>query len=227
VGKITSDWKPSDEMDKNLAFGLIKDLSKFGHVMEDLASFIDVSRSTNGAGEKFPRERWQALANLFYHPWFRRLWTYQEVVVSSRATVLGLFGSIGWHELGMAAETIHIYSDKDIELVLEVSHSQSIQELPSWVTYCEGAMIMPRFLAERLYDTQKKRLSTMSIVDICKQLDAICVLILEIEFLQFMAFQMMPPASAFPQILRKQYHKCTLNVRGRSSRPRAHCHFCV
>ena len=166
LGKSIADWKPSDEMDVNLAFGLIKDLSRFGHVIEDLSSFIDVSRSTNGAEEKFPRKRWQALANLFYHPWFQRLWTYQEVVVSSRATVLGLFRSIGWHELGIAAETIHRYSDKDIEWVLEVSYSHSIQELPSWITYCEGAMVMPRFLAERLYDTQKKKLSTMSIVDI-------------------------------------------------------------
>jgi hypothetical protein len=166
LGKSKSDWKPSDDMDEDLAFELIKQLSRFGQVIEDLNSFIDVSRSTNEAEEEFQRKRWQALANLFYHPWFQRLWTYQEVVVSSRATVLGLFRSIKWREFGIAAETIQRHADKDIEWALEISRYPSIQGLSSWVTYCEGAMVMPRLLAGRLYDTQKKRLSTMSIVDI-------------------------------------------------------------
>jgi hypothetical protein len=179
LGKSKADWKTGDEMDEDLAFGLIKDLSRFGQVIEDINPFIDVSRGTNEADEEFPRKRWQALAKLFYHPWFQRLWTYQEVVVSSKATILGLFWCVKWREFGIAAETIHRYADKDIEWVLEVSRYPSIWGLSFWVPHCEGAMVMPRFLAGRLYNTQKKQLSTMS---------TICALTLEIAFLQSMAF---------------------------------------
>jgi hypothetical protein len=101
LGRSRRERDANDEPEEVMAITLIKDLAKSREIFDDPNEFIKVC--TGGDEVDI---RWKALAKLFQHKWFERLWVQQEIVVAKRVKVLGLTYCIPWEYLAVAALAI-------------------------------------------------------------------------------------------------------------------------
>lgn len=105
LGSSVRDEKRVDEYDETLAFSLIEDLVDDPDMYDDFEAFIEVAQRRDNA-----KRSWEALTQIFNHPWFTRVWAHQEIVVASKATVLGQYGYIPWDSVEAAAAMIQKHS---------------------------------------------------------------------------------------------------------------------
>jgi hypothetical protein len=83
LGRSTMDRRPEDEAIEDLAFALMKEFVPRIKDPRDVDNFVKEVMV-----EENPQLRLTALAVIFNHPWFERLWMHQEVIVSTAATAL-------------------------------------------------------------------------------------------------------------------------------------------
>jgi hypothetical protein len=101
LGRSAHERDANDQTEEEMAITLIKDLAKSREIFDDPDEFIKVS--TEGDTVDI---RWKALAKIFQHNWFERLWVQQEIVVAKRVKVLGLTYCIPREYLAVAALAI-------------------------------------------------------------------------------------------------------------------------
>jgi hypothetical protein len=107
LGSSVLDQKRVDEYDETLAFSLIEDLVDDPDLYDDCESFeafIQVAQRRDNA-----KRSWEALTKIFNYPWFTRVWVHQEIVVASKATVLGQYGYIPWDYMAAAAAMVECH----------------------------------------------------------------------------------------------------------------------
>jgi hypothetical protein len=81
--------------EERLAFGLMAQISsEVSFTGENLRSLVTFTIPGEG-----PTLCWQSMVAIYENPWFDRIWVYQEIILASRATVLGQYYSIPWEEL--------------------------------------------------------------------------------------------------------------------------------
>jgi hypothetical protein len=114
LGRSGRERDANDEPEEVTAITLIKDLAKSRKIFDDSDEFIKVCTGGDGVDS-----RWKALAKLFQHKWFERLWVQQEIVVAKRVKVLGLTYCIPWDYLAVAALAI----EHHVKTWDNVSHS--------------------------------------------------------------------------------------------------------
>jgi len=166
LGRSVTDRKPSDEDEEELAFGLIRDLTDPG-VFEKFETFLEVAQSGDNA-----KSRWEALAKIFSHPWFDRLWVHQEIVVSSEAIALGQYLSIPWLDLGIAAATIEVHSrrcDTWRTRYLDWGLDPSLGPL---ITCCGYGRVCGRFIIKANFDEERGVLKGINLLQLLYNVSA-------------------------------------------------------
>lgn len=100
LGKPDCEREQNDEDQEVMAITLIKDLTRSPELFDSPEAFA------KAAGEGDAAKRWRALANVFQHPWFHRLWVHQEIIVAKRVRVLGFCYCIAWELIAVVALAI-------------------------------------------------------------------------------------------------------------------------
>lgn len=101
LGRPECRREPGDEAEEIKAITLVKDLAQSPEIFhKDPKAFVEAATGGDAPG------RWKALANIFQHQWFHRLWVHQEIIVAKRARVLGLSYCIAWEIITVAALAI-------------------------------------------------------------------------------------------------------------------------
>ena len=116
LGHSEAEQSPDDEMTEDLAIDLLLALvqssldegEKF-----DLNTFV---QSEEGIGNS--ELAWEAVARVFSHSWFERLWVYQEILVSSRATIHFQHRYIDYVIMESAITTLCWIEDYNIAVLL-------------------------------------------------------------------------------------------------------------
>jgi Heterokaryon incompatibility protein (HET) len=105
LGRIATERGANSRETESLVVSLLEDLS-----IEEIRKperFLEVAqRGPN------PEYRWEALKTVFGHPWFSRLWTHQELALSTSATFVMDYHVLPFDQLRLATEIIHRASDQ-------------------------------------------------------------------------------------------------------------------
>lgn len=151
----------NDEPEEVKAITLIKDLAKSREIFDDSEKFIKVC-----AGGDAADSRWTALAKLFQHQWFERLWVQQEIVVAKRVKVLGLTYCIPWEYLAVAALAIEHH----------VKIWDNVSDSPENLTWSNGLKtrigevghmnVIRRCWPQWFYDRERRRLKEISLLQL-------------------------------------------------------------
>jgi Heterokaryon incompatibility protein (HET) len=100
LGHVEEERKPNSQELESLAVSLLKELSVEDILKTDL--FLEIAQR----GEH-PELRWKALGIVYGHLWFTRLWTHQELVLSTSAIFILDFHTLKFDELHLATQVIH------------------------------------------------------------------------------------------------------------------------
>ncbi|PMD52527.1 HET-domain-containing protein [Hyaloscypha bicolor E] len=104
LGHVEEERKLNSRETESLAVSLLGEL-----LVEDIHIdlFLDIAKSGN-----CPELRWQAMKIIYGHPWFQRLWTHQELILSTSATFVLDFHTLHFDQFRLATQAIHRASDK-------------------------------------------------------------------------------------------------------------------
>lgn len=105
LGHVEEERQSNTWETESLAVSLLADLS-----VEDIRNidlFLDIAKS--GVN---PEIRWKALSIIYRHPWFTRLWTHQELILSTRAIFVLDFHTLQFDQLRLATQVLHRASDQ-------------------------------------------------------------------------------------------------------------------
>lgn len=98
-----------------LAISLLEEYSVSGVLTFE--RFLEIAQR----GEE-PERRWNALKIIFGHPWFSRLWTHQEIILSTSAIFVMDYHTLQFDQLRLATQAIHRASDQ-----------MTFRQLPSFI----------------------------------------------------------------------------------------------
>ncbi|KAH8751883.1 heterokaryon incompatibility protein-domain-containing protein [Hyaloscypha finlandica] len=103
LGHVEEERSLNSREIESLAVSLLEEL-----LVEDIHIdlFLDIAKSGNR-----PELRWQGLKIVYGHPWFRRLWTHQELILSTSATFVLDFHTMQFGQLQLATQVLLRASD--------------------------------------------------------------------------------------------------------------------
>jgi hypothetical protein len=115
LGHIEGERDSNAQEIESMAISLLEDLSV--EEIRTFDTFLEIAQS----GEH-PELRWKALSIIFGHIWFTRLWTHQELILSTNAMFVMDYHTLQFNQLRLATEVIHRSSDQ-----------MSFRQLPSYI----------------------------------------------------------------------------------------------
>jgi len=111
-------------------------------------------------------EKWCALAELYSHAWFDRLWVEQEYTVALKSTAVLKHHTTSMFDVADAASTVKVFS------LMGGQITNSKNEEPVKRTFHLSTKIMFRQMKRLSYDrqTQETELSTVDVLESCRRL---------------------------------------------------------
>lgn len=163
LGRSEAERRPEDKSNEDLAFALMKDLERG---LEGFVDFDKANKLFRGLmrGEN-PHRRWVALEELFSHPWFERLWVYQELLVSSTATALCQYRSEPFtliQYMGLALQELLRGGGLPESVPFFYDENRAIRQ--RLVAGCQRVMV--RATQQRQYNSAEKSLARISLSDL-------------------------------------------------------------
>jgi len=107
----------------------------------------EIIRKLMEAGKN--QDDWNAFTELCSHPWFYRLWVYQELVAPPKRTILVQYHTFAFGDLGDAALTI--FTADEIPPPLAMLHGEEFYRRLQYVT----TAVLSRFSHLMLFDWKK------------------------------------------------------------------------
>lgn len=151
---------PEAEVDEGLAFSLLLDLARFQNKHGKDANAVEVAAFLRKDCADI--ESWRAMVNFFHHPWFERIWVYQEFVLSADTRLLSNFHFTNMMAMDSAIET-YTMSEGRFRLPWESARFNIAQNM--W-------RVRARFYYLRKYNREARRLSRTTVLDVMEATSA-------------------------------------------------------